>query len=65
MVGNDPYELRIPAGGKKWKVLDADLTQEDKAAGVTVKVDQTDDGARVTITSPEDRTVSWNLRAGS
>jgi hypothetical protein len=65
VVGNDPYELRIPSGSKKWKVSDADLSQEDKAAGVTVKVDQTDDGARVTIKSPEDRAVSWNLRAGS
>jgi hypothetical protein len=67
IVGNDPYEILIATrqAGKNWKVTDVDLSQEDKAAGATIKFDQADDGARATITSPQDRTVSWTLRFGS
>jgi hypothetical protein len=56
IVGNDPYELRIVGPNITWRPLDA------QASGATVKFDNGADGIRVTISSPEDRTVNWTLR---
>lgn len=62
VVGEDPYELRIYApGGGPWQIRSADVSQADSQAGVTIESEQAGPEIRVTINSPENRTVSWKV----
>lgn len=68
VVGADPYELRIVTSGREasgrelhWKVKSVELSVADTAAGVTAGVQQTNDLARVTIQSPNNRPVAWKV----
>ena len=63
VVGGDPYELRIyaPTGSGPWHVQSADVSQADIRAGVTIESKQAGPEIRVTINSPENRPVSWNI----
>ena len=63
VVGEDPYELRIyaPADSGPWQVRSADVSQADSQAGVTIKSQQAGQEIRVTLNSPENRSVSWKV----
>ena len=63
VVGSDPYEIRIfaPANGKYRQVVSAYISKADQKAGVTIKSSQTGQKIRITITSPENRLVSWEV----
>ena len=64
IVKNDPYELRFVAlsTGKPWKIGDVFLDQKDRAAGVRVQSVREEAGlVRVTLISPENRTVAWKV----
>jgi len=63
IVGLDPYELRIfaPADGRHRKVNSVDVSRADKQAGVTIKARQTEQEIRITINSPENRLVCWEI----
>ena len=63
VVGEDPYELRIyaPADSDPWHVRSADVSQADSLAGVTIESEQAGPEIRVTINSPENRSVSWKI----
>lgn len=63
VVANDPYELRIaaPREPKSWKVVKADLSRDDKAAGVKIEVKRADTVIRAVVRSPASRTVAWKL----
>ncbi len=65
VVGNDPYELRIAgltSGGKFWKLVSAEVSVSDKAAGVTVSCQESSGLLRVTLQSPESREVKWTVQ---
>ena len=65
VVGNDPYELRIAGltdGVKRWKLVSADLSPTDKAAGVSVSCHESSDLVRVRLRSPQSREVKWTIR---
>ncbi len=63
VVGSDPYELRIfaPADGEHRKVSSVNVSRTDKRAGVTIKTRQTGPEVRITINSPENRLVCWEI----
>jgi hypothetical protein len=63
VVGLDPYELRIfiPSNGQYRKVGSVDVSKEDKQAGVTIKTKQKGPELRITINSPENRLVCWEI----
>ena len=63
VVGEDPYELRIYAltGTGTWQVRSADVSQADDQAGVTIESEQSGPEIRVTISSPQNRLVSWKI----
>jgi len=64
IVGNDPYELRIAGltdGGKTWKLVSADISPGDKAAGVTVSSHESSGLLRVTLRCPQSRDVKWTV----
>ncbi|UCC97794.1 MAG: alpha-galactosidase [Phycisphaerales bacterium] len=63
LVGNDPYELRIYAPGDAvaWRVRSPQISDADRRAGVTVKTEQAGPEVRVTISSPDNRRVSWKI----
>jgi hypothetical protein len=68
VVGKDPYELRIAGladGGRIWKLVSADISAGDNAAGVTVSCQESSPLVRVKIRSPESREVNWTLRFDS
>lgn len=68
VVANDPYELRIAGlrdGGKQWTAAPVTISDEDKAAGVTVSHKLDADLLRVTIQSPTSRPVKWRITFGS
>jgi len=68
VIGNDPYELRV-AGlegtGKKWKLVNATVSVQDEAAGVTIlpaPAKAGEDGwLRVRIDAKASRAVRWAL----
>ena len=64
VVANDPYELRIVGlrdGGKQWAPASVEVSEEDRAAGVTI-AQQLDDGVlRVKIISPVSRAAAWRI----
>jgi hypothetical protein len=64
VVGNDPCELRIavPTGGKGWTVDAADVSADDRGAGVKLSHEQEDDLVRVTVASRAAREVNWTVR---
>jgi hypothetical protein len=65
VVGNDPYELRIAGltdGGKTWKLVSADISPRDKAAGVTVSSRESSGLVRVTLQCPQSRDVKWTVQ---
>jgi hypothetical protein len=63
VVGEDPYELRIyaPTGNGLWKVRSVNVSQADIQAGVTIGSEQDGPEIRITINSPENRSVSWKI----
>ncbi len=63
VVGSDPYEIRIFAStdGKYRQVVSSNISTEDKKAGVTIKTSQTGSEIRITINSPENRLVWWEV----
>lgn len=65
LVANDGYELRVacPAGKGPWLVKSAEVSSEDKAAGVSISSATEDPGLiRVTLRAPVSREVHWSLR---
>src|SRR5208283_309659 len=65
VIGNDPYELRIAGladGGRTWKLISADVSPSEKAAGVTVSCSESSDLLRVTLRCPQSRDVKWTVR---
>lgn len=70
VVRGDPYELRIlspppNAPRKPWKATAAQVSAEDRAAGVAATLSQADGLVRVKIVSPSTRTVRWNVNFAS
>jgi hypothetical protein len=63
VVGSDPYELRIfaPTKADCPRVASADISQADRRASVTIEAKQAGPDVRVTINSPENRTVAWKI----
>jgi len=64
VVGGDAYELRVLTYSKKglWKAAGAEVSQEDKAAGVTASVADEAGLVRVTLKSAKNRDVKWKVR---
>jgi len=63
IVGEDPYELRIyaPNGNGVSKARSVNVSQVDIQAGVTIESEQAGPEIRITIDSPENRSVSWEI----
>lgn len=61
VVGEDPYEIRIYAPTKEWQAVRVKVSEGDSGAGVTAGVQQKGPEIRVTIKSPENREVSWEV----
>ena len=61
VVGKDPYEIRIYAPTKEWQVVRVKVTVDVRGEGVTSKIIQKGQEIRVTIKSPENREVSWEV----
>lgn len=64
VLGGDAYELRIVGlrdGGKQWVPARIAVSDEDKAAGVTVPQSVEAGLLRVKIVSPKTRTVQWRM----
>jgi len=64
VVGGDPTELRIVPGAAKqaWSLTAAEVSAEDRAAGVTLTTKTEANLIRVTIQSPAGREVHWSVR---
>jgi hypothetical protein len=64
VVGGDAYELRVLTRSTlgAWKAAGAEVSQGDRAAGVTVLVAEEADLVRVTLKSPQGRDVRWKVR---
>lgn len=62
VVGNDPYEVRVLTSSKERKAVAADVSAENRKAGVTVSFAQEADLVRVRILSPTNGIVRWALR---
>ncbi|MHC4745050.1 MAG: glycoside hydrolase family 36 protein [Planctomycetota bacterium] len=61
VVGEDPYEIRIYAPTKEWQAVRVKVSEGDHGAKVTASIQQEDQKIRVTIKSPENREVSWEV----
>lgn len=61
VVGEDPYEIRIFSPTRSWQPLQVKVSEADRRAGVTVGIQQDGQTIRVTIKSPENRKVSWEV----
>lgn len=61
VVGGDPYQIRIvsPEGVR---IRSAEVSADDKAAGVTVHVDDAGSRGRVTVKAAKNREVRWVVR---
>ena len=66
VVGGDPYEIRVavPNVTEPWVVDEVELSEADRRAGVTVKLagPRRTSCARLVISSPTSREVSWRVR---
>jgi len=61
VVGDDPYEIRIFAPTSAWQAVRVKVSEGDRGAGVTAGMQQEGQEIRVTIKSPENREVSWEV----
>jgi len=68
VIGNDTYELRLAglnSGGKKWRLVSAEVSSRDRAAGVTITPSPAATGEdgwlRLTIHAPQTRAVKWSV----
>jgi hypothetical protein len=61
VVGEDPYEIRIFAPTKEWQAVRVKVTVDERGEGVTSSIRQGGQEIRVTIKSPENREVSWEV----
>ena len=61
VVGGDPYEIRIYAPTKEWQAVRVKVSGGDRKAGVTAGMQQEGHEIRVTIKSPENREVRWEV----
>ena len=63
MVGGDAYEMRIyaPARRVSWEVESVSVSKDDRKAGVSVETKEDGPEVRVTISSPENREVLWEV----
>lgn len=64
LVGGDPTELRIPTTSTvgEWKALAAEVSEADRAAGVTVTLASEAGLARVRLAASSNREVQWRVR---
>jgi hypothetical protein len=64
VVGGDAYELRVLTRSAKgaWKAAGAEVSAEDRAAGVSASVAEEAGLVRVTLKSPKSRDVRWKVR---
>jgi hypothetical protein len=64
MVANDTYELRIVARAPQsdWSLVNAEVSDADRDAGVVITASATDGLVRAFIQSATSRNVSWTLR---
>jgi hypothetical protein len=60
LVGEDPYQLRIVAPANA-KVTSAQVAPDDRAAGVSINIDDAGNNARITAKSPANRTIHWRI----
>jgi hypothetical protein len=68
LIGGDSYELRIDGlrdGGKQWVPTSVLVSDEDKAAGVTVSHIVEGGLVRVKLLSPVSRDVRWEVKFAS
>jgi hypothetical protein len=63
VVVGDPYELRIVAPGA-FKAAGAEVSKDDTAAEVEIRLAQSGVGVRVMVNSAASRTVSWKVDFG-
>ena len=61
VVAGDPYELRIFAPTESWKIDSVALAKSDTNAGATVQSKHTGREIRVTIYSPTNRPIAWQI----
>ena len=61
VVGDDPYEIRIFAPTRAWQAVRVKVSEGDHKAGVTAGIKQEKQTIRVTIKSPENREVRWEV----
>ena len=63
VVAGDPYELRVPTTSTAgaWKPVAAEVSEADRAAGVSVSMKAEGDLCRVTINSAASRDVKWKV----
>ncbi len=61
VVGDDPYEIRIFAPTSAWQAVRVKVSEGDRGAKVTAGIKQDNWKIRVTIKSPENREVSWEV----
>jgi hypothetical protein len=60
IVGDDPYQIRIVAPTNA-KVSSVEVAPEDKAAGVTIKIDDAGPNVRITLHAPTNSEVHWRV----
>jgi hypothetical protein len=63
VVAGDPYELRVltTSSAGAWKPVAAEVSEADRAAGVSVSMKAAGDLCRVTINSATSRDVKWKV----
>lgn len=61
VVADDPYELRIFSPNEKWNLKSITIAKSDTKADVKTKLDRRGQKIRITINSPQNRTVSWKI----
>jgi hypothetical protein len=61
VVGEDPCEIRIYALTSAWQAVEVKVAKAERGAGVTAGIQQDGQEIRVTIKSPENREVSWEV----
>jgi hypothetical protein len=61
VVANDPYKMFVLIPNADGRITKADLSPDDKQAGVTRHIDEAGPLARLTLRSPTNRPVHWKL----
>jgi hypothetical protein len=61
VVGEDPYKIRICAPTREWQAVRVKVSEDDRRAGVTASIKQEGKKILVTIKSPENREISWEV----